>query len=95
MNLKDFITSTLASIAQGMDAAGRATHHQFRITTDKRSASSFIEFDVAVTSETERKGSGGIKVWVLGAKAERGKKHQNISRLKFKVQYKGTAKRRK
>ncbi|MEK7569938.1 MAG: trypco2 family protein [Patescibacteria group bacterium] len=95
MNLTDFITSTLTSIAQGMDGASKTTHHQFRITTDRRSASSFIEFDVAVTSETEKKGSGGIKVWVLGAKAERGKKHQNVSRLKFKVLYRGTAKKQK
>lgn len=95
MHLQDFITTTLTAIARGMDAASKATHHQFRITTDKRSASSFIEFDVAVTSEAEKKGSGGIKVWVLGAKGERSKKSQHASRLKFKVLYRGTSRKAK
>lgn len=95
MQLQEFITHALTAIARGMDAAGKSTHHQFRITTDKRSASSFIEFDVAVTSEAEKKGSGGIKVWVLGGKMERGKKHQNVSRLKFKVLYRGTVRKKK
>lgn len=94
MNLQEFITSTLTAIAQGMDAASKTTHHKFRITTDRRSASSFIEFDVAVTSEAEKKGSGGIKVWVLGAKGERSKKSQQASRLKFKVLYKGHGKKK-
>ncbi|RJO59092.1 hypothetical protein C4546_03770 [Candidatus Parcubacteria bacterium] len=95
MNLKDFISTTLTAIGQGMDTASKTTGHQFRITTDRRSASSFIEFDVAVTSESEKRGSAGIKVWVLGAKGERGKKSQNVSRLKFKVLYKGKLKLRK
>ncbi|MFA6908771.1 MAG: hypothetical protein WC289_02690 [Patescibacteria group bacterium] len=92
MQLKEFITTTLVQIAEGMDAASKSAGHQFKITTDSKSASSYIEFDVAVTSADEKKGKASISVWAFGVRGSKAKKNQNVNRLKFKVLYRGKKK---
>ncbi|MFA6042304.1 MAG: trypco2 family protein [Patescibacteria group bacterium] len=87
MQLKDFITYTLTSIAQGVDEANKYTGQQFQIV--RTGKESYVDFDVAVTSTKEKKGKAGIVVWVVGAGGERNRKTQQVSRIKFKVNYRG------
>lgn len=93
MQLDQFITTTLTNIAKGIEAANKASKHVFWITTDSKSSSSFVEFDVAVTSTDEKKGKAGINVWAIGAGGSRAKKDQHLSRLKFKILYRGPRKK--
>ncbi len=93
MQLDEFITTTLTNIAKGIEAANKASKHVFWITTDSKSASSFVEFDVAVTSTDEKKGKAGINVWAIGLRGSKAKKNQHVNRLKFKILYRGPKKK--
>jgi hypothetical protein len=96
MDLKEFIVITLSSIYSGVtetnkklwgDELGKTKSSSFVITPHDKE--SLIEFDVALTveSESSRKGSGGLKVYVaeLGGGKESANSEQKISKIKFKV----------
>lgn len=69
--LRDFVSSTIDSIENGLE------DKKYRLTGS-------IEFEVAVVSL--KKGKGGVKLLVVDASGEFGKK--NISKIKFKIKKK-------
>ena len=98
MNLEKFISETLINIKKGLRSANEELVEDGKILGKDASAtfligsdgSEKISFDIAVTvsEETEKKGSGGIKVMSVGVSGDLGKieTQQYVSRIKFNVQ---------
>jgi hypothetical protein len=99
--LKDFIKTTLSSICEAIrelqeEERGEYYNPIFRFDVDHKSDIkgvlahgsnhySFVEFDVAVTSEKagDLKGRAGISV--IGADLSGRLSHQDVSRIKFTI----------
>jgi len=98
MELKDFVKTTLLSIADGVDEATEQRQKEkkeaiFQIQRRTiKEETDYINFDVAVTTSTEKSGAaeGSAKVFVvanIGAKGEVTHTTENVSRVKFQVHF--------
>mgnify|MGYP001572776926 FL=1 len=93
MELEEFISKTLVSIAKGIKSANKDMGQSFftiePISYQKNRTDGCIEFDVAVTASkgTGSKVGGEIKIWPvgLGGKKETNISDQTVSRIKFSV----------
>ena len=97
MELEEFISKTLISIAKGMKSAneetkledGRVLFTIEPVSWYKDRTDGCIKFDVAVTASKESglKGGGGIRIWSIGldGKKEVSTSDQIVSRIKFNI----------
>jgi len=85
MDLKDFISTTLVSIREGIAEANKKTDKAYKIVPENK----VVNFDIAVEVSNEQKsgGGGGIKIHVVEAKLgkDHTNKESNISRINFTV----------
>jgi len=84
MKLKDFITTVLVDIEQGInDSIVKTNRHTFlKMGTGSEDG---VVFDVAVTAGKEASGQVGAEVFSIGGKAEGKISNQEVSRIKFVV----------
>ena len=88
MELKDFTKKAILEIIEAVDEAKAHSGRSVSIAGIK--GNRVIEFDIAVSAETNKKdtGGGGIKVWKVfeahGARALE-TKNASVSRIKFKI----------
>ncbi|HCM83971.1 MAG TPA: hypothetical protein PKW15_03630 [Alphaproteobacteria bacterium] len=99
MLLDQFITETLVSIVKGINDAKNARDgeyaHYISPMLDYTASlhNEFVEFDVAVTADSEEKSKaggsarGGIQIFSasLGLSKEKIESQKNISRIKFRI----------
>lgn len=98
MELKDFIKSTLVEIALGVREAneelskledGTGELFKLRRKVSEKSASSNVEFDVALTAGNDQKDKAGFFVALAnvggGANTEKGTTQENAHRVRFEV----------
>ena len=95
MNLKDFVSSTISQIVEGVAEAINRTPDNVRSFVNpvqmhvSHSDAKEIEFDVAVTVTSQVEGEGRAKISVLGINIGGGVdsllENQAISRISFKV----------
>jgi len=97
MELKDFVKNTLVSIAGGVEEATKEQQEKnkrgtFSIRRGEKEAD-YINFDVAVTTASEKSGkaTGEAKILIAGGGLEGqiSQSTENISRVKFKVHFYG------
>lgn len=101
MELKEFVQNTLVSIAEGVQEASKiwktkSEHKDERfiiVDMGNIKEGNVINFDVAITTSSEKsgnmKGGGKILVAELGLGGESKQSTENVSRVKFKVYYGG------
>lgn len=84
MDLKDFISTTLISIKQGIAEANKVDKAYLIVPENK-----VVNFDIAVEVSKEGKsgGSGGVKIHVVEAKLgkDQTNRESNVSRINFTV----------
>ncbi|MDO8610642.1 MAG: hypothetical protein Q7R95_08915 [bacterium] len=85
MKLKDFITSVLVDIEQGVNEAARQTNRRTYLHTMGTKGDEGVLFDVAVTASAEASGKVGAEVFSIGAKTEGKIANEEISRIRFLV----------
>jgi len=99
MELEEFISKTLISIASGVHKAnegvkelnlgGNPVFVVEPASNHNKRSDGYIEFDVAVTATTEGAStiSGGIRVWSIGVDGQKEVKEadQIVSRIKFGI----------
>lgn len=85
MKLKDFITTVLVDIEQGINEAARQTGRHTLLHTMGAKGDEGVEFDVAVTAMTEASGRVGAEVFTIGAKTEGKISNEEVSRIRFIV----------
>ena len=93
MELEEFISKTLISIANGIKSANTKMKQSFftiePISWQEKRTDGCIEFDVAVTASkgTGSKIGGGIRIWSVGfnSKKDTNISDQTVSRIKFKI----------
>lgn len=85
MELKDFITTVLVDIEDGLNAAAFKTRRYTYLDCLGTESDKGVVFDVAVTASAEASGKIGAEVFSIGAKAEGKLANEEISRIKFTV----------
>lgn len=85
MKLKDFITTVLVEVEQGINEASRQTGRITFLNTYGTKGDEGILFDVAVTASSEASGKIGAEVFAIGAKTEGKISNEEVSRIKFLV----------
>lgn len=85
MKLKDFITTVLVDVEQGINNAARLTNRYTYLHTIGTKGNEGIEFDVAITASAEASGKVGAEVFSVGAKTEGKVSNEEISRVRFMV----------
>ncbi len=85
MKLKDFITTVLVDIEQGINNATHQTNRHTFLRTFGTTGDEGIEFDIAVTASSEASGTVGAEVFSIGAKTRGKISNEEISRVKFRV----------
>ena len=83
MQLREFITTVLVDIEQGVNEAMRQTNRYTYLNSMGTKGNEGVEFDVAVTAGAEASGKLGAEVLSIGAKAEGKISEERISRIKF------------
>lgn len=84
MKLKDFITTVLIDIEQGVNEASRQTNRVIFLR-NMGGVDDGVEFDVAVTAGSEASGKVGAEVFSVGAKTEGRISNEEVSRIKFRI----------
>ena len=91
MELEEFITKTLTSIAKGIKSANKDNDLKFSIKPSgaKAKGDGAIEFDIAVTLSKKKGQKGGIGISILSVglkgQKESGISDETVSRIKFNV----------
>lgn len=85
MKLKDFITTVLVDIEQGINNAAHQTNRWTYLKTMGTTGDEGVEFDVAITASAEASGKVGAEVFSVGAKTEGKISNEEVSRVKFRV----------
>lgn len=85
MKLKDFITTVLVDIEQGINGAAMQTNRRTFLHTFGTKGDEGVEFDVAVTASAEASGKVGAEVFSVGAKTEGKISSEEVSRVRFRV----------
>ena len=85
MRLSEFIKYSVHEVMGGILGAETDTH-KFGIENDEERG---IEFDVAVTANSEVEGQAGISVLDVGAKAKGNISESSTHRIKFTVKPRG------
>lgn len=85
MKLKEFITSVLVDINDGISEAEGKTKRHTSLHTNLSSGDGGVSFDVAVTAGSEVGGSVGAEVFSIGAKGKGKLSTEEVSRIKFRV----------
>jgi hypothetical protein len=91
MNLKDFIKSVLVDIDAGIQEAAQQTKRRIWLQDNEGHKRKGIEFDVAVTANSEASGKAGAEISVvslasIGTKADAKIMHEEVSRVKFTIE---------
>lgn len=85
MKLKDFITTVLVDIEQGINNVAVQTNRYTFLKTLGTKGDEGVEFDVTVTANVEASGKIGAEVFSVGAKTEGKISSEEISRVRFRV----------
>lgn len=93
MELKDFVSTTLKEIDQGLADAKAAVGHGYYVSVNTQGISGGIKFDLAVTSGSVSEGGssvgGGLRVKVVSAELGKTEKStvtaETTSRIIFTV----------
>lgn len=98
MELKNFVTATITSIAEGLlEAQAHATEHKYKVAprneAQNRSvpqdrggdALECVEFEVAVTVSKAVEGTAEAKVFVVSGDVNASISQEQVSRVKFPV----------
>ena len=85
MQLKDFITTVIVDVEQGVNNASRQIGKHVFLKSMSTSGDEGIDFDVAVTASSEASGKLGAEVFSVGAKTEGKISNEQVSRIRFKI----------
>lgn len=99
MNIEDFVSEAIAQISSGVAigrevAAGHGVtvgisvyNHNDKLTTKATSSPvpTMLEFDIAVTTNSEKEGKAGIRVMAFSAGGKVGHTQECTSRVKFSL----------
>ncbi len=85
MKLREFITSVLVDIENGVNDAARQTKKYTYLNTMGTKGDEGVIFDVAVTAGGEVSGKIGAEVLSIGTKAEGRISNEEVSRVRFRV----------
>lgn len=88
MKLKDFITTVLVDIEEGVSNAARITGRYTylkRMGFGNKDDDTGVEFNVAVTASGETSGKIGAEVLSIGGKIKGKISSEEISRIKFRI----------
>lgn len=85
MKLRDFITTVLVDIEQGVNSAALQTNRYTYLNTLGTKGDEGVVFDVAVTANAEASGKIGAEVFSIGAKTEGKISNEEVSRIRFRV----------
>jgi len=85
MKLKDFITTILVDIEQGINEAAIKNNRITFLNSIGPKGDEGVEFDVAVTASNEASGKIGAEVFSVGANAQGKITNEEVSRVKFIV----------
>lgn len=85
MKLKEFITSVLVDINEGISDASEKTQRRTNLHTTGSKGDEGVSFDVAVSAGTEVDGSVGAEVFSIGVKGKGRLSTEEVSRIKFRV----------
>lgn len=98
MELKDFVATTLTSIAEGIkEAQAHALECKYKVSPRNEAQSKntpqdrggdtleCVEFEVAVTVSKSIEGSAEAKIFVVSGDVNASLSHEKVSRVKFPV----------
>lgn len=98
MELKQFIKTALQEIVQAVDEVSYEATREMHVTGTQQQRC--IEFDIAVTveSDSSQSGKAGIKVWEFlegGGELKKNNKNSEVSRISFGVNVEQSSKKEK